>query len=164
MKIMKRVLCISIAILILFTSLSACVPRQQEEPSELDLLKAEWQRYVVDRTEEIYGVTVVAELHLDEAIPLIQEKSAINEILDICQTLDVSNLTLSEDLSDTPIKRDLSVALCISASPDVSNFYIYMCENGEAYLCLEAEDMHCWAHISNWPVYEQLYEHRYIYH
>ena len=163
MKIMKRVLCISIAILILFTSLSACVPRQQEEPSELDLLKAEWQRYVVDRTEEVGGVAV-GRMSISSGLASTHEESVVNGVLDICKTLNVADLTPVEDpalLSNWP---DLTVCLPIVVTPNYRFIQISLYKNGEAYVCLvqeeeDKDDTIYWAYIDNWLVYEQLLEY-----
>ncbi len=160
MKIMKRLFCLSIAILLLCTSLTACTP-QQEEISELDLIKAEWQRYVIDRTEKVNNAVVIAPWHSSYASLAIYEQSVINEILDICQTLIIEDLTLLEDHSTSMSQYYLVASLHMKELPDTSGITIYMLKSGEAYLRFVTDDTERWAYVSGWPVYEQLEEYRY---
>lgn len=160
MKIMKRLLCVSIAILLVFASLTACAPRPQEELTDLDLIKAEWQRYVVDRTEEVNSVGV-GRWSLSDAIMPMDEQSVINEVLNICQTLDPAKLAEAEDPSGTWDRYDLSVILLVKESPEPRYISVFIYKSGEAYMSLvqaeeDREETKYWAHISNWPVYEQL--------
>lgn len=159
MKTIRRLFYIGVAILLVFASLTACAPQQEEELTELDLIKAEWQRYVVDRTEEMYAVGVGGSSPSSVILP-IREQSVIYEILDICQTLNTADLTASEDPTETWDRCDLNVVLLMQEPPDTRSIYIYMYESGEAYLQLETASINYWVYISNWQVYEKLEKYR----
>lgn len=161
MKIMERLLCVSIAILLMCASLTACAPRPQEELTDLDLIKAEWQRYVVDRTEEVNDVTVGGQWSPSVALRPIFERSVINEVLNICQTLDSAKLTASEGRAVDGPMYDLAVILALDEYPASSYIYINIYKDGQAYVSLieteeQIEKAQYWAYISNWSVYEQL--------
>ena len=130
-------------------------PAPQQELSELDLIKAEWQRYVVDRTEEICAVGVGIP-SVSTLIHPIKEQSVIDEILNVCETLNTDGLVMTEDPAETWDMCDLNVILMMQEPPEARSVYIYAYKSGEAYLQLETESTTHWAHISNWNIYDKL--------
>lgn len=170
MEIMKRLLCIGVASLLLCTSLTACTPKQeapstpeQEKISGLDLIKREWQRYVVDRTEEIDCVAV-GRMSISSGLVSTHKESVVDGVLNICQTLNVVNLIQIEAPTESIPWPDLTVCLPINVTSHARFFQISIYKNGEAYMCLveaeeEKDDTRHWAYIDNWPVYDQLYEY-----
>lgn len=177
MKTAKRFISLSIAMLLLCALLTACASRQgasstsqqggssapQQELSELDLIKAEWQRYVIDRTEKVTYAGVAGPALSSHASLAIEEQTVIDEVLDICQTLNTAEIMILDDHPDSILQYSLNVCLGIKELPDTdgNGIYILLIGTDEAYLHFVTEDMDLWAYISGWPVYEQLEEYRY---
>ena len=169
MRTAKRCISWGMAMLLLCALLTACAFRRgasstsqqggssapQQELSELDMIKAQWQQYVVDRTEKICAVGVGTP-SVSTLIQPIKEQAVIDEILDVCQTLNTDELVMTEDPAETWDRCDLNVILMMQEPPEARSVYIYVYKSGEAYLQLETVSTNCWVHISSWDIYEKL--------
>ena len=159
MKIMKRLFCLSIAILLLCASLTACAP-QQEEISELDLIKAEWQRVVIDKAVEIPSIQVLG-FGFESNLGVIEDQGVIDEILSIFETLNISDMRLWEEAPSQ--KRMFLTPLNVIMTPkgnNTSDIRVHLKDNGEAYIYFEIDGKDHWICTSDWFVYEEIKEYK----
>ena len=167
MTLMKRFACIGVVLLLLCTVLAGCVSQEEELPPEdpvLTAIKAEWNNYFVDRTKDVSYICMNLS-SLSSFIPMIRERETIDEVLDICETLDVESLQVDQNWGDKEPTRwtDMLVAVCTSSTdPDADNISIIIDNEGRATFIVVIDGNEYRAYAEGWNTFEAFREYRWV--
>lgn len=168
MKGIKELFCIGTFLLLLCSSLIGCSAPQEEireqvttDDSTMAAIIEKWETYVVDRTVKITQVQLTYGM-ADSHMGLQMEETVICEILDICETLDVSTLKLTEENAPPEISVYGELYVVLSAVGDeIDSILLHFKDDGEVFLRFDIEGTCYWAHTSGWFVSDLLQEYKY---
>ena len=130
------------------------------ESAELAEIKTKWQCFVIDRTEPISQVQITLGM-ADSHMGLMCTDEDIRAVLDVCKTLDLSQLRLldKDEWPEISIYGDLCVIL--SGANPKNGISFQLSRNGEVYITDIANATQFWVYAENWPAFELLYKLKY---
>lgn len=161
---MKRCLSI-IMLMLLFATLTACTVTGEDTPEttqfieqseELTYIKTQWQRYVIDRTEQVAQVQLTLGL-ADSHMGLKTDLENINAVLDVCKTLDISKLRLLDEGEQPEISLYGDFRVIICGEDPKSGLTIQLTKDGVVYISDLSNENQRWVYTDGWTVHDLLY-------